>query len=533
MSHWARCIAPMLLGASLLTGCAGGRGVLTPRKPEAAVPAPPRLTVAYPRVPPDSTFTGNIPDSLFLFGAVNDPRGTLTVNGTPVPIHPGGGWLAWIGADSLRRVEEEGEQPAGLVFPVTLRFRSGSNIEDGVVVERLRFFQPERTGPWADESRFDTLSARLVVRDSSAKIRCGWPGTYDLFPPAGTVLFSDGRKGATRRFWRVPLGAGEVGWIEERYVSVETPAPPRPNPTVIHYVTTRVEGRRTVVRIPLKNRVPFRVRQTADDRIELTLYGAVSWTDLILQPFRSRVVDELRWSQVDPTTYRLTARLRPGWFWGWETAFNENNTLLWTIVEAPELGRKPLHGLTVFVDPGHGGGNTGAIGPTGLDEKDAVLPLSRAIAEELRRAGAKVVLSREEDVAVRLNDRIRDAREAGADLVLSVHFNGLPQGANPFRHHGASLHYVHAQSKPLAESLYREITRTVGREGDGLRYQDLAIPRLTFCPAVLIESGFLLHPEEEALAKSEAFRKKFARGVRTGLEDYLEGMRNLQRASRR
>jgi len=89
------------------------------------------------------------------------------------------------------------------------------------------------------------------------------------------------------------------------------------------------------------------------------------------------------------------------------------------------------------------------------------------------------------------------------------------------------------QSTPLAESLYREITRTVGREGDGLRYQDLAIPRLTFCPAVLIESGFLLHPEEEALAKSGAFRKKFARGVRTGLEDYLEGMRNLQRASRR
>lgn len=359
-----------------------------------------------------------------------------------------------------------------------------------------------------------------------AKIRCGWPGTYDLFPPEGTLMTSTGVKRGKRTFYRVPLGTGEIGWIEDLYVDILEDSQ-HPQKSVIFSVRSEVLERNTSIRIALADPIPFRVERISDDQLALTIYGAMSWTDLIIQPFESRVVEEFRWRQLDPTTYRLTAAICPEWFWGWEIGFDKEQNLRWIIREAPKLRSRKLVPIIV-IDPGHGGENEGARGPRGTKEKDAVLALGLKLKKELTDAGMEVHLTRERDMDLSLSERVTMIEELQPDMVLSLHYNGIAQGENPFLHHGCSVHYNHSHALPLAESLYKEITRATGKPGNGVRYQDLAIPRVTGCPSVLIEYGFLLHPEEEKLAISEEFQWQMADATRKGIQRFLKQVKKLQ-----
>ncbi|MBS1262638.1 MAG: N-acetylmuramoyl-L-alanine amidase AmiC [Calditrichaeota bacterium] len=536
-----------IISGILLSGCAAWRG-LSPREegldriagtwrepPAAADTSAGALTVIYPRgpapdtalAPGDSVIAGIPPDSLFLLGHVADPTGALEINGVSVPIHPGGGWLAWVARGPVEERALAGDSARVRTSAVTIRYRGASHGQELRAARRIVFADTIPHAEPAAPPGFVTNRTRLAVIDPDAKLRCGWPGTYDMFPPAGTLLYATGVDSGARVVWKVPLGDGEIGWIEDRYVRVlddDTPPPVQ----VIDRVIGEVDRRETRVRIPLAHRAPFRVARPADDRLELTVYGAVSWTDLIVQPHGSRVVDELRWSQVDSTTWRLTAFVNAGWFQGWSAEFDDRGWLVWTIHAAPEIRRRSLSGVRVVVDPGHGGADYSAIGPTGLPEKTANLRLAEAVAAELEDAGATVIPTRTADTTLALADRVAFARAQRADILLSLHHNALAQGVRPFARHGASVHYYHRHAKPLAAALYEAITGA-GWPGDGLRYQDLALARPSFCPAVLVEAAFIMHPGEEALLRRESFRRDVARWIREGVEEYVRRMRAVQR----
>ncbi len=297
------------------------------------------VTIVYPRkalpdtilAPGDSILEGSLPpDSLFLFGSVADPKGTLTVNGTLIPIHPDGGWLAWVARGPIETLAPSNKIGPGRLATVTIAYQDRSN-EQTLYTRNILFLDKPDDAPRI-ESGFFPDTTYLMVNVPNAKIRCGWPGTYDMFPPQGTLLRTVGQQVGDRTMWKVPLGNGVVGWIEDVHVEILHDMFPVPM-DVIHAVIGKVGetkwGRPTSeITIPLKIRRPFRVTQVADDRLELTIYGAMSWTDLIIQPYGSRAVDELRWAQVDSTTWRLTAQLDPAWFLGWETRFNEDHDLI-------------------------------------------------------------------------------------------------------------------------------------------------------------------------------------------------------------
>lgn len=96
-----------------------------------------------------------------------------------------------------------------------------------------------------------------------------------------------------------------------------------------------------------------------------------------------------------------------------------------TLGEAP--GGERLH--TVVIDAGHGGEDEGARGPGGLVEKEIALEVAMRLAERLRQRGLQVVLTRDRDVAVPLQERTRIANEAGGDLFVSIHVNAAPSRA--------------------------------------------------------------------------------------------------------
>ena len=134
----------------------------------------------------------------------------------------------------------------------------------------------------------------------------------------------------------------------------------------------------------------------------------------------------------------------------------EGNDLLLDIRRPPVLdGGNPLSGRLIAVDPGHPPG--GAIGPTGLREAEANLAVALDLRRLLAGAGARVLMTRTEDIAVDLAPRVAMAERADADVLLSIHNNALPDGIDPFTHHGTSVYYNHPGSIPLARAIQGEL----------------------------------------------------------------------------
>ncbi|MDD5692796.1 MAG: N-acetylmuramoyl-L-alanine amidase [Candidatus Omnitrophica bacterium] len=217
----------------------------------------------------------------------------------------------------------------------------------------------------------------------------------------------------------------------------------------------------------------------------------------------------------------------------------------------------------IVLDAGHGGEDPGAIGRTGLREKDVVLDIVKRLTKLLKAEGVEVVLTRSSDSFVPLARRVDIANRSGADLFVSIHAN-----ANRVRSlKGFEVYYVSpsaedskralnaAKSAPLnidsscfadsslvtkailwdmiythsrAESieLGRSLCKSTGRNSDmriigvkGARFYVLKGARM---PAVLVEVGFLSNATEEKMLKNNYSRQKIAENIAEGIGDYAQ-----------
>lgn len=161
-------------------------------------------------------------------------------------------------------------------------------------------------------------------------------------------------------------------------------------------------------------------------------------------------------------------------------------------------------GMVVCLDPGHGGYDTGCSNGE-LKESEQTLELALAVRDAMEKQGIKVVMTREDDTYVALDERANIANQAGADYFLSIHRNSVESGdAN-----GIELWTSSAGSEityALSEALERQLVDAgvsqsrgchSGSQGDSA--QDYAVCRLTQMPAVLIEMGFITSEEDNRL----------------------------------
>jgi N-acetylmuramoyl-L-alanine amidase len=181
---------------------------------------------------------------------------------------------------------------------------------------------------------------------------------------------------------------------------------------------------------------------------------------------------------------------------------------------------RPLHGIRVALDPGHP--PAGATGPTGAYEGDAVLAVARQAAALFERAGAQVVLLRNDTLPLELVERTRAAEAANADLLISVHANALPDGVNPWVNSGTSVYYFHLRAVPLARHVNRALVRRFGVRDLGIGRGDLALARPTWMPAILTEGLFMMVPEQEAVLISPEGQHRYAQALVEGTRAFLE-----------
>ena len=186
-------------------------------------------------------------------------------------------------------------------------------------------------------------------------------------------------------------------------------------------------------------------------------------------------------------------------------------------------GKKPEE-ITVVLDAGHGGRDTGAMSPHALPEKDANLRLAKAVRDELKKRGYAVVMTREDDAFVELYDRPKVAHRANADLFVSIHHNAPGYASNPFAIRSQSVYAWNALGEKLAKAInVRMAAADPTLKNDGVPHANFAVTRNPEIPSCLIEADFITHPDGECAAWDAARRPTIAAAIADGIADWVAG----------
>lgn len=220
------------------------------------------------------------------------------------------------------------------------------------------------------------------------------------------------------------------------------------------------------------------------------------------------------------------------------------------LAEARAPRAKPRPARLVMLDPGHGGKDPGAIGARGTHEKDVTLDIAKEVARLLDRGrGTKAALTRETDVFLSLPQRVQAAREARADLFISIHADSAPNanarglsaytlsenasdefaaalaktenladGADMSHVNNAvaailgdlAAQHVHRASLLAKHSLVSGVEKDLRLLENPKRSANFAVLKSPETPSVLVETGFLSNREDEKLLRDPAARRRIA-----------------------
>jgi N-acetylmuramoyl-L-alanine amidase len=363
--------------------------------------------------------------------------------------------------------------------------------------------------------------ARTIHDETTVRLGPGQARTTPL--PESVRLLIDGFQGDAMRCL---LSAGHHCWILKEDLALGDESGPPPA-TTVRAVNLEGDGTGIQLRIPLTQRLPFQLEQQLNpNRIILKIFGATSDTDWIMQAppvVNNALIDQVSWKQPADHLYELDVQLKPGTQWGFWCEYKET-TLLLHIKGPPALTNEngPLSGAVICVDPGHGGSETGSIGPTGIKESTVNLAIATKLRDLLGAEGARVIMTRQSDSQfVSLADRVKLATDGHADLLISIHNNALPDGQDPWNQHGTSSYWYHPQATALARLLKSSLVKDIGLPDFGTNYQNLALCRPSGLVAVLVEVAFMINPDEYAQLVTAEFQQKVAQSLAGGIRHYL------------
>lgn len=173
----------------------------------------------------------------------------------------------------------------------------------------------------------------------------------------------------------------------------------------------------------------------------------------------------------------------------------------------------------VFVDPGHGGGDPGAVGVGGLREKDVNLAVGLKVLMKLKAKGIDVVMSRDTDKFLELSQISSAANTSGSDVFVSIHANSASPSAS-----GIETYYYPGKtaSGKLASNVQTNLIKSTGAKDRSAKTADFHVVRETNMPSILVETGFVTNPSEAALLKTNSYQELLAQGIVNGVEQYLK-----------
>ncbi|MFP7341548.1 cell wall-binding repeat-containing protein [Bacillus safensis] len=178
-------------------------------------------------------------------------------------------------------------------------------------------------------------------------------------------------------------------------------------------------------------------------------------------------------------------------------------------------------GETIFIDPGHGAQDAGAIG-NGLLEKNINLEVALKLRSRLHQAGALIVMSRTSDTFDSLQTRVSKGAQANADIFISIHANANDNsGANGTETYYDTT-YAAAHSVKLAQQVQPRMVSALGTKDRGVKTAGFYVIKYSRMPSILLETGFVTSPIDASILKSTAAKDRLASGITTGVSNYFD-----------
>lgn len=173
----------------------------------------------------------------------------------------------------------------------------------------------------------------------------------------------------------------------------------------------------------------------------------------------------------------------------------------------------------IGIDPGHGGADPGATGPTGLMEKAVNLAIAQKLVWYLQRAGLSTFQTRESDQSMELITRTALLNNMKCDYAISVHCNASDSPSPDYI--ATFIQGTGGEAEKLAEAVQIRLVASTGWPDGGVRVQNLHMNRETNMPSILVECGFISNLEEEEQLALESTQDKIAAAIAQGFCDYL------------
>lgn len=463
-----------------------------------------------------------LPGELICFGAVPPPQATVSVKlaNQTIPLSPQPP-QAQLPANSS--VLTGINQPS--TSTITPRKYQGCTIVSNVADLGQPQFSLTLNGQTITQTgkgRIQILDAAQLtvveVTATSGVTRTGSSTDYSrLTPlPKGTRATVTAKEGD---WLRLDYGA----WINSKETKIIPDAvPPQ---TVISSVGYRQLAGATEMIFPLQMAVPVSVEQS-DRTLTLTLYNTIAQTDTIRLD-DNPLISRLDWQQVTPQQVKYTFNLKNLQQWGYKLRY-DNTTMVLTLRHPPHLEhrkRLPLSGIKIVLDPGHGGKESGASGPTGYLEKDVNLIVSKLLRDELVQRGATVMMTREDDRDVSLVERQEMISKEEPAIALSIHYNSLPDDGDAEKTKGFGTFWYHPQSHSPAVFLHNYVVEKLRKPSYGVFWNNLALTRPSIAPSVLLELGFMSNPYEFEEVVNPEEQKKMAKTLADGVTEWFKALK--------
>ena len=435
------------------------------------------LDIVYPKC---KTVTINATSTFFI--GSSDPKKKLTINGQPVQIHPSGGFA--------------------YVVPLTVggnnfNIKSG-NEQLNFTITRPEIKQKSDITQTQNFKEYDNMRYAVIINENTplrlTPVNDGINRISHLQKNIPVVI--DGEQG---NFYRVILGSNKTGWIDKSNIKLVDNGNSLAELKGYDYIDT--------------NEFYIFVFHLS----QMTPYELVENDPFLIKIFNIAEQPENTYIMKLP----LAKSPKPAKINGYSARFSGTDLIVKVRKPIFVDNSKPLKGLKIAIDAGHGGNEIGAIGCLRDNEKDLNLAFAKQLEDELKKRGAEVFMTRTSDSTIELKDRIEKANEENAFIFISLHGNALPDGQDPNKRSGTSIYYYYPQAKSLAESILTKMVTELGMNNDKVHQKSFAVVRNTNALSILIEIGYLINPSDNAKMRQKDFQKTTAKAIANGIENYL------------
>ncbi|MBW6458611.1 MAG: N-acetylmuramoyl-L-alanine amidase, partial [FCB group bacterium] len=421
----------------------------------------------------------------------------LYANGNPLPLwYNGNRYVGNISCASYQNVDS-------VYIQVAARDKRGEKYSYNLPVS-LKVRKPQHFPVIETKEDFIPVSYSLGV------VRLGGPYINEF--PKGVRFVTDGKFGPN---YRIRLNKNETAYVHERHVKVLPAGMPAPQ-YYISSMNVYVDSTSEVVTIPWPEPVPYAMTpQPEQKRIRIRLYGVQSISTWLSHREGLKIIDYVTWEQNDAETYDVYIQLKTDNIWGYELI--QRNRHLEFRVKYPPKKKDML----IAIEAGHGGDwNWGAVGLSGLLEKDVNRDTAEKLRDMLRKKGYKVVEIRPEDTAPSLRDRWLLTDSLKADVFISIHANAA--GGHYLRVGGTSTYYNDPFWRDFAELTYGKLRELPLEEFGIVGSFNYMMCRMPQRPSILVELAFMSHAEDENKMADPAFRATMAEKIAEAVHAYIE-----------